>query len=140
MTDQPRLYNIYLFVADMAATLAFYRLLGLQVDEISETFARAELGNDTCMEFGTAELTRSYDPNWREPAGVSTNTIGFELATPAAVDALYKELVSAGYRGHLAPCDPPWQSRFALVDDPDGNVVALHSPRDRGREGRPEKA
>jgi len=34
----------------------------------------------------------------------------------------------------LRPCDPPWQARFASVDDPDGNPVGLHSPRDRAAE------
>ena len=80
------------------------------------------------LEFGTAELTKSYDPNWREPSGAATNTLNFELPSSAAVDALYAQMTSAGYAAHLAPIDAFWGSRFAIVDDPDGNVVGLHGP------------
>ena len=131
MSEQPGFYGIYLFVGDMPATLAFYRRLGLEIDEVSDTFARADMSNGACIEFGTAELTRSYDPDWREPDGPGTNTINFGLASREAVDAMYAALTGDGHHGHLAPCDPPWRSRFALVDDPDGNVVGLHSPRTR---------
>jgi len=112
---QPNLLGIYLFVADMAATLDFYRRLGLTIEEISPVFARADMANGSSIEFGAAELTRSYDANWRQPTGPSTNTINFELPSREAVDAMYKGLTKAGHHGHLAPCDPPWQSRFAPV-------------------------
>ncbi len=136
MSEHPRLYGIYLFVGDMAATLAFYRQLGLEIVEISETFARADMNSGACIEFGTADLTRSYDPNWRESDGIGTNTINFELPSREAVDAMYEALTGDGHNAHLEPCDPPWGSRFALVDDPDGNVVGLHSPRTRTHEAR----
>jgi uncharacterized glyoxalase superfamily protein PhnB len=44
-------------------------------------------------------------------------------------------MTAAGYVGHLAPIDAFWGARFAIVDDPDGNVVGLHGPR-MPREGR----
>ncbi len=131
---QPGLYGIYLFVSDMAVTLDFYRRLRLTIEEVRPVFARADMANGSCIEFGAAELTRSYDHNWREPSGPSTNTLNFELPSREAVDAMFEELTNAGYGGHLAPCDPPWQSRFAFVDDPDGNVIGLHSPRLREHE------
>ena len=84
-------------------------------------------------------MTRSYDPHWQEPIGPGANTINFELSSREAVDATYERLVAAGYRGHLSPCDPPWQARFAIVDAPDGNIVGLHSPRDRAAERKREE-
>ena len=140
MSEQPGFLGIYLFVRDMPATLAFYRELGLEIDEVSDTFARAVMPNGANIEFGTAELTRSYDPDWQEPSGPGTNTINFELASREAVDAMYEKLTNVGYTKHLAPCDPPWQSRFAIVDDPDGNVVGLHSPRDLDGDRKRERA
>lgn len=131
MSEQPNLLGVYLFVRDLPATLAFYRMLGLQIEEVSDVFARATMPNGATLEFGTAALTRSYDPNWQEPNPPATNTINFELPSREEVDAMYEKLTSAGYTGHLAPCDPPWQARFAIVDDPDGNIVGLHSPRKR---------
>jgi catechol 2,3-dioxygenase-like lactoylglutathione lyase family enzyme len=134
MSDEPRLYGIYLFVRDMDATLDFYRRLGLSIDVISPVFARAGLGDGTCIEFGSALITRSYDPNWQEPRGPSTNTINLQLASGQAVDDAYVALTAAGYGGHLGPIDAPWGSRFALLDDPNGNVVGLHGPRTRDHE------
>ncbi|MCG8590444.1 MAG: VOC family protein [Proteobacteria bacterium] len=131
---------MYLFVRDLPAALAFYRLLGLSVEEVSPVFARATLPGGAVLEFGTAELTRSYDPNWQEPTGPGTNTLNFELSSAREVDATYEALTGAGHPGHLAPCDAPWGARFAIVDDPDGNVVGLHGPRDREAERRREAA
>lgn len=132
--QHPVLTHVYLFVRDMAATLAFYRRLGLNVSQMGEHFARAETPDGLGLEFGTAELTRSYDPHWQPPSGPGTNTLNFSLPSRQAVDDLYAELTEAGYSGHLAPIDAFWGSRFAIVDDPDGNVVGLQSPPDRERQ------
>ncbi len=139
MSEQPNLLGVYLFVRDLPDTLAFYRMLGLRIDEVSDVFARATMSNGATLEFGTAALTRSYDPNWQEPNLPGTNTINFEFASREAVDAMYEKLTSASYAGHLAPCDPPWQARFAIVDDPNGNIIGLHSPRDREGERQRER-
>jgi catechol 2,3-dioxygenase-like lactoylglutathione lyase family enzyme len=131
--ESPVLSNVYLFVRDMEASLAFYRRLGLTVDDVAPggSFARAALPAGLGLEFGTAEVTRSYDPHWREPTGPATNTLNFDLASGAAVDEKYAEMTGAGYRGHLSPIDAFWGARFAIIDDPDGNVVGLHGPRER---------
>ena len=139
MADSPKLLGVYLFVRDLGASLDFYERLGLPIERVSKVFARATTKNGPTIEFGSRELTLSYDPDWKEPTGPATNTINFELPSREAVDELYAKLVAAGYKGHLAPCDPPWQARFALVDDPDGNVIGLHSKRDREAERRRER-
>lgn len=54
---------------------------------------------------------------WTRPDGNSNNTINLELASRQDVDSTYAALVNDGYTGHLAPCDPPWQARFAIVID-----------------------
>ena len=124
-----RLLGIYIFSRDLETTLAFYELIGLPIDRISGFFARSTLPGGGMIEFGTDELTHSYDPGWARPAGLSNNTINLEVDSSEAVDSVYASLVKAGHRGHLPPCDPPWQARFAIVIDPDGNLVGLHSPR-----------
>jgi uncharacterized glyoxalase superfamily protein PhnB len=134
------LLGVYLFVRDLEAALGFYGLLGLSIERVSKLFARATTPDGPTIELGTRELTLSYDPHWEEPTGPGTNTINFELASREAVDEMYERLVAAGHRGHLAPCDPPWQARFAIVDDPDGNIIGLHSPRDRRAERQRERA
>ncbi len=133
MSDQPpTLTHVYLFVRDLDATIAFYRRLGLTVTG-GAGFARAETASGLGLEFGAAELTRSYDPHWQAPSGPGTNTLNFALSSRQAVDDLYAAMTAAGYPGHLPPIDAFWGSRFAIVDDPDGNVIGLHSPRDGAR-------
>jgi uncharacterized glyoxalase superfamily protein PhnB len=98
---------------------------------------RADAESGLALSFGTATLTRGYDPNWREPSGPGTNTLNFTLASREAVDAKYAELVAAGYGAHLSPIDAFWGSRFAIIDDPDGNVIGLHSPVESERRAAP---
>jgi catechol 2,3-dioxygenase-like lactoylglutathione lyase family enzyme len=133
----PALTGVYLFVRDMDASLAFYERLGLNINRAGPDFASAETPGGLGLSFGTAALTRGYDPNWQQPSGPAPNTLNFTLASREAVDAMYTELVAAGYTAHLAPIDAFWGSRYAIVDDPDGNVVSLHSPVDADRRGAP---
>ena len=129
---QPGLTSVYLFVRDMAAAVAFYQRMGLEVT-LFGTFGRATMPDGSAgLEFGTADLTRSYDPSWQEPSGPSTNMLNFTLSSRQAVDDLYAHMEAGGYRGRLAPIDAFWGSRFAIVDDPDGNQVGLHSPQEQG--------
>ena len=65
-------------VRDMDASVAFYERLGLAVTRVGDSHARTEWAEGARLEFGTAELTRSYDPNFREPAGASPNTLNTE--------------------------------------------------------------
>jgi predicted enzyme related to lactoylglutathione lyase len=127
--QQPEFLGLYLFANDLPETLNFYEILGFQIETVSDIFARASLSSGFTLEIGTAALTESYDPGWKPPGLPSTNTINFQLLSRKAVDSTYKKVTEAGYVGHLAPCDPLWQARFAIVLDPNGNFVGLHSPR-----------
>jgi uncharacterized glyoxalase superfamily protein PhnB len=72
----------------------------------------------------TLELIKGMDPAWVEPVG-QRMTLAFKCESPAAVDALYDQVVQNGYEGHLAPWDAFWGQRYAVVVDPDGNRVDL---------------
>jgi uncharacterized glyoxalase superfamily protein PhnB len=50
------------------------------------------------------------------------------VPTRDAVDDLYREMVSAGYRGLQEPWDAFWGARYAVIEDPDGIGVGLMSP------------
>lgn len=126
----PQFHAIYLFVADVERTAAFYSLLGLEVELVGGVLGRAWAGAALVLEFGTAQLTRSYDPWWSPPELPCNAAIGFSLPSDDAVDETHYRLVRAGHASRLDPCTPPWQARFALVIDPDGNLVGLHGPRD----------
>jgi len=139
-SDQPVFLGLYLFADDLPESLNFYEILGFHIEKVSDIFGRASLSNGFTLEIGTAALTKSYDPKWKTPALPSTNTINFQLSSREAVDETYSKMTAAGYTGHLAPCDPLWQARFAIILDPNGNYVGLHSPRDRSADQQREAA
>jgi len=126
----PTIRGIYVFVDALPKTIAFYELLGFALERVSADLARTQAADGLLLEFGTAALTTSYDPAWVRPGSRAKATIALELGSRAEVDAMFARVVAAGHSGHLAPCDPPWGSRFAIVEDPDGNFIGLHSTRD----------
>lgn len=122
----PRLDLIGLIVADMAASLAFYRRLGVDVPAEADTQPHAEavLPGGLRLAWDTVATVRSFDPDWVPAAGTRIS-LAFDCGSPAAVDARYAELTEAGHRGHLKPWDAFWGQRYAVVHDPDGNAVDL---------------
>ncbi|MFD5029882.1 VOC family protein [Streptomyces sp. NPDC058405] len=123
----PRLDAIGLVVSDMAASLAFYRRLGLDLppDADAAPHAEASLPSGLRILWDTEETVRSYDPGWTRPSGGERIGLAFLCDSPAEVDATYEALAGAGYRGHLKPWDAFWGQRYAVVLDPDGCAVSL---------------
>jgi catechol 2,3-dioxygenase-like lactoylglutathione lyase family enzyme len=137
MTDAlpgPVLTGVNLFCKDMTATVAFYRRLGLDIDDghpWSGHHIEVPMANGIQLELDSVELTKAYDNGFVEPnAGGSRNVILFHLPTREAVDLTFTELTAAGHPAHLPPIDAFWGARYAVVDDPDGNAVGLMSPVD----------
>ncbi|MEV7084682.1 VOC family protein [Streptomyces sp. NPDC093085] len=118
---------IGLVVSDMAASLAFYRRLGLDLPAVADTAPHAEatLPSGLRVLWDTEETVRSYDPGWTRPGGGGRVGLAFRCADPAAVDATYAALTGAGHRGHLPPWDAVWGQRYAVILDPDGCEVSL---------------
>ncbi|MBZ4020174.1 VOC family protein [Streptomyces purpurogeneiscleroticus] len=125
----PRFAAIGLAAADMAASLAFYRRLGLDIPAEADAAPHvdAPLPGGLRLMWDTHETLRSMDPDWTPSSG-GTPELAFECASPEAVDALYAELVGAGYRGAKRPWDAFWGQRYAVVLDPDGHGVDLFAP------------
>ena len=124
-----------LVVADMAATLAFYRHVGLDIppDADQEPHVDVELSGGLRLAFDTEDTIRSFGPQWsRPPGGGYRVALAFACESPAAVDAAYADLTGAGYVGHLAPWDAFWGMRYAVVHDPDGTPVDLFAPQPAG--------
>ena len=126
----PRFDAIGLVVSDMAASVAFYRRLGFAFPEGSESAPHAEAGvpGGVRLMLDTEETVRSFHPRWRAPAGGGRASLALRCEGAGEVDAVYEDLVGAGYRGELKPWDAVWGQRYAVVLDPDGNGVDLHAP------------
>jgi catechol 2,3-dioxygenase-like lactoylglutathione lyase family enzyme len=125
MKLQPAL--IELVVADMAATLAFYRRLGFDIPADADGEPHVDIGLDSGLRlaFDTEATIRSFDPQWSRPVGGHRVALAFDCDTPEQVDAAWAELTGAGYEGHLAPWDAFWGMRYAVVHDPDRTPVDL---------------
>ena len=134
--DKPILNQINIVARDFAATLEFYRRLGIDFPErpVSGEIRHAEatLQNGMVLELDNEHLAGIYNAAWRSERS-SRALIGFSVSTREAVDQKYVELTAAGYRGKQPPYDPFWGARYAVIADPDGNDVGLMSPLDPQR-------
>lgn len=126
----PRFDLIGLVVADLARSLDFYRLLGLDIPPGAEHEPHVEvsLPGGLRLAWDTVATLRSYDPDWVPPTNGPAVSLAFRCDSPAEVDQRYAELVAAGHPGHRPPWDAVWGQRYAVVHDPDGNGVDLFAP------------
>jgi uncharacterized glyoxalase superfamily protein PhnB len=126
----PTFYMIGLVVDDMAASLAFYRRLGLDIpaDADKEPHVETVIPGGPRLAWDTVETVRSFDPEWTAPQGGHRIALAFQCESPEAVDRLFTELVAAGHREHKAPWDVFWGQRYAMVYDQDGNGIDLFAP------------
>lgn len=133
---QPQLSQLNLVTNDMESTLAFYRLLGIEIpeDAVWRTVSGVHhvglaLPNGFGLDFDSPALANVYDAAGNRPHGPGS-VIGFTLDTRAAVDEMYTRLTNAGHSGLQPPFDAFWGARYAIVEDPNGNHVGLMSPID----------
>ena len=121
---QPDLVGIV--VKDIAASLKFYRLLGLDIPSGAEKEDHVEYvtpGGFRIAWDGLAMIKGIY-PDWEEPVG-HRMSLAFKCANAAEVDSVYDSLMKHGYQSRKAPWDAFWGQRYAVVIDPDGNQVDL---------------
>lgn len=120
-----RIAVIGLIVADMPASLAFYRRLGLAIppEADKEPHVGVELPGGLQLMLDTEDVIRSFDAEWTRPPSGHQIALAFACDSPADVDAVYAELTEAGYESHLKPWDAFWGQRYASVRDPDGNSI-----------------
>lgn len=116
--------------ADMAAALAFYRRLGLDIpaDADSEPHVEAATPSGVRLAWDTVETILSFAPDWKQPSGEGLIGLAFRCDDPAEVDAVYAGMTAAGYESGNEPWDAAWGQRYAVIQDPDGNSVSLYAP------------
>ncbi|GAA4548017.1 VOC family protein [Amycolatopsis samaneae] len=119
-----------LVVADMAASLDFYRRLGLDIPAGAEheSHVEATLPGGFRVLWDTVENIRSFEPGWEGRGATNQLGLAFGCADAAEVDRVHAELVDAGFRSERAPWDAFWGQRYATVLDPDGTGVDLYAP------------
>jgi catechol 2,3-dioxygenase-like lactoylglutathione lyase family enzyme len=131
-----------LVVSDMAATVDFYRLLGLEIPDTLPAWQNhhrtAVTAHGLDLDFDSEEFARKWNSGWPGRARGATGVLGFRLESREAVDEVYGRLTTAGHHAQQAPHDAFWGARYAIVEDPDGNAIGLMSSADSAFRSAPE--
>ena len=115
--------------SDVAASLAFYRMLGVDLPEFDPDTGHydADLGGGIRLMLDSEAVMASFIDDYTRPTGNDRITLAVEYDTPVGVDVAFAELVAAGHTGIREPFDAFWGQRYATVADPDGNHVDLYA-------------
>ncbi|MEQ8842156.1 MAG: VOC family protein [Acidimicrobiales bacterium] len=124
----PRLDALGVIATDVAASLAFYRRLGMSFEQFGEGHHEATMPSGFRLmidDVATIESFSTYEP----ASGGRNVALAFACDTPAEVDAAFTATTAGGAPVKTAPFDAPWGQRYATVVDPDGNPVDLFAPQ-----------
>jgi uncharacterized glyoxalase superfamily protein PhnB len=124
----PRLNAVGIVAADLAESVRFYRLLGLEVPDpgASDGHLDIDLGNGLRLMIDNEDVIGSFDAGWTRTDG-NQSSLAFECESPAQVDEVYARVVEAGFASRKEPWDAFWGQRYAQVSDPDGVPVDLYA-------------
>ena len=123
----PQLNAIGIVASNMAESIRFYRLLGLDVPETpDEGHVDAFLPNGVRFMLDNEETVRSFKEDWQRATG---NQVGLalECESAAEVDETFARVVAAGFDAEKEPWDAFWGQRYAQLRDPDGVPVDLYA-------------
>jgi catechol 2,3-dioxygenase-like lactoylglutathione lyase family enzyme len=122
-----QLNAVGIVVSDMARSISFYRLLGLDVPETpDEGHVDTFLPNGVRFMLDSEDVVRSFRPDWKRERGTQLG-LAFECGSPAEVDELYARVSAAGFHGEKEPWDAFWGQRYAQLLDPDDVPVDLYA-------------
>lgn len=113
------LYMIGLIPKSMEKSLEFYRRLGLAVPEGSEgkSHIGIKMKDEITFFLNNTGLVEQSD--------IPRVMLEFYLKERETVDAKYAEMTGYGYQGYHAPYVSSFGIYFAMITDPDGNIVLL---------------
>jgi len=124
----PELNAIGIVASDMATSIRYYRLLGLDLpDTPGEGHVEATMASGMRLMLDAEEVVKSFQPDWSRETG-NQLSLAFECESPAEVDEVYARMTGAGFEAEKEPWDAFWGQRYALLRDPDGVEVNLYAP------------
>jgi catechol 2,3-dioxygenase-like lactoylglutathione lyase family enzyme len=145
---RPVLNQLNIVCGDLAASVAFYRRLGVTIpeDRIWRTSTGAHhasagdaaSGPDIALDLDSSAFAAVWNTGWRGRKDLKGRVVvGFGVGSREDVDRLYAEMTAVGHRGLQAPYDAFWGARYAIVEDPDGLAVGLMSVLSDDRRSAP---
>ena len=111
---------------DLAASVAFYRQLGLDFPEPDGPYVEVAGPGGVRVSINEANMIRQVYGD----VEIGGHAIGlaFLCDDSGHVDRLHRDLVAKGYISKLSPFDAFWGQRYATILDPDGNAIDLFAP------------
>ncbi|MEX1217756.1 MAG: VOC family protein [Acidimicrobiales bacterium] len=107
---------VTLFTADMAASVAFYEVLGLET-----MYGGTDFSFTTLKIADEQFLNLQRDQSWLKPDRVW----GRFIVWVDDVDAIYESFLKAGYAPLMKPSDASWGERYFHIVDPAGHEVSI---------------
>jgi catechol 2,3-dioxygenase-like lactoylglutathione lyase family enzyme len=146
--SKPVLDQINLVCGDMDASLAFYRRLGVEIPDAAvwrtptgaHHVSAGDRSADQAIDFDldSTAFAQRWNSAWKDRTDLRGRVVvGFGVSTRAAVDDVFRDMTSAGYRGLQEPHDAFWGARYAIIEDPDGIAVGVMSPISPDRKSPP---
>jgi uncharacterized glyoxalase superfamily protein PhnB len=145
---RPVFNQLNIVSGDAAASVAFYRRLGVALPE--ENVWRTATGIHHAdavsagssaslhLDLDSAAFARLWNDGWRDRADLGGRVVvGFGVGARENVDRLHGGMVAAGYRSLQVPYDAFWGARYAVIEDPDGIAVGLMSDISADRKSTP---
>ncbi|HET9909077.1 MAG TPA: VOC family protein [Anaerolineales bacterium] len=128
-----KLFMLGLTVRDMPRALEFYRRLGLDVPEGSETSTHVEIPMGRGFTFFLDSNPGRWDPGFDvsdqpdlpESPQWYPMVLEFYVRNQSALEAKYAELIDFGYESCREPYRTSFGMYFAMVKDPDGNTILI---------------
>lgn len=137
--DRPILDQVNLVTGDVAASVEFYRALGVEIPDTrpgwNDHHRTAKFGDEEVVDFDID--SEAFAAEWGTADLPRGPQLVFRVESRDVVDALYAKLTDAGHRGLRAPYDAFWGARFAIVEDPGGVAVGLMSERSEAHRSPP---
>jgi uncharacterized glyoxalase superfamily protein PhnB len=148
--EPAKLDQLNIVSSNMAASLAFYRRLGVEIPQEAvwstesgahHASAKASAGEESVdFDIDSVAFAQIWNSGWQGRDNLAGRiVVGFRLPSRERVDELYGEMTRAGYAGLQAPYDAFWGARYAAVEDPDGIAVGLMSPVSSELRSQPPK-
>lgn len=139
MTSRLVFSQLNIVSSDPAASVAFYRRLGVDIPEarVWETasgihhVSAAEQADASGIHFDidSTAFAPHWNSGWKGRGDLAGRVVvGFDVATREDVDRIFHDMTGAGYRGLQEPWDAFWGARYAVIEDPDGVAVGVMSP------------
>jgi catechol 2,3-dioxygenase-like lactoylglutathione lyase family enzyme len=128
VVDVYPLGQVNLVVSDLERSRRFYGRFGWTFRAMGDQALIAEVPGGLLVALHLPGFTKT----WNESSdGGTGGTAVLDVSVPdrESVDRLDAAFMGDGRRSRQAPIDAFFGPRYAIVEDPDGNLVGLKSPR-----------